>query len=471
MFPITNLNALPPDELDLSQCVRQAVQRRYFHELQTVRRTVEPTAVDPDRSEPRGEGAVDVLGDAVAHHHGGRAVNSELFQRVVEDGRVGLGYAEIGGDDDSLEVLAQAGGRELLALKTCSAVGDERHRMRLSQALQGVGDVGKHLVPRAPLGDEPLGQLFGELSIVNPLIGEREPPCLAPVSRRPLAKSTHVRVIALKAAPQPLPRADADSHAVAVSWRRVPQLSCSRAGIRCKRLRGSAVLGRELRAGQEGGFSYGLLDHQRLVEVEQEGTLHGLTVSARCARSAGSLRDDPHIDPLRPPEPSVADESIRLSAYDPSWPTRFEEERAALEGVIGDWVVGGIHHVGSTAVPGLEAKPIIDILAGVRSLEESRACFEPLAQLGYMYAPYLPDEMHWFCKPHPSHRTHHLHLVPVDSGRYRDELAFRDRLRANTQTAAEYLALKRDLARRFAHDREAYTDAKSDFVRRILDQR
>lgn len=124
--------------------------------------------------------------------------------------------------------------------------------------------------------------------------------------------------------------------------------------------------------------------------------------------------------------------------------------------------------MGSTAVPGLEAKPIVDILAGVRGLEGSRACFEPLGRIGYLHAPYLADEMHWFCKPHPSRRTHHLHLVPVGSRRYRDELAFRDRLRADAGLAAEYAALKRGLAARFADDREAYTDAKSDFVRRVL---
>lgn len=121
-------------------------------------------------------------------------------------------------------------------------------------------------------------------------------------------------------------------------------------------------------------------------------------------------------------------------------------------------------------MPGLEAKPIIDILAGVRDLDESRACFEPLAQLDYMYAPYLAEEMHWFCKPHPSRRSHHLHLIPLDSKRYRDELTFRDRLRVDPQIVAEYLALKRGLASRFANDREAYTDAKADFVRRILSQ-
>ncbi|MGC1166470.1 MAG: GrpB family protein [Solirubrobacterales bacterium] len=109
-------------------------------------------------------------------------------------------------------------------------------------------------------------------------------------------------------------------------------------------------------------------------------------------------------------------------------------------------------------------------MAGVRDLDESRACFEPLAGLDYLYAPYLSEEMHWFCKPHPSHRTHHLHLIPVDSKRYADELAFRNRLRADPDLAAEYFALKRDLGRRFARDREAYTNAKSDFVRGALSQ-
>lgn len=183
------------------------------------------------------------------------------------------------------------------------------------------------------------------------------------------------------------------------------------------------------------------------------------------------MREDLPIDSSEsPPDALPADEPIRLSPYDPGWPARFDEERAALADAIGEWIVGGIHHVGSTAVPGLEAKPIIDILAGVRDLDESRACFEPLARLGYMHAPYLPDEMHWFCKPHPSRRTHHLHLVPVGSQRYADELAFRDRLRDDPEIAAEYLALKRDLASRFANDREAYTNAKSDFVRRVLEQ-
>lgn len=163
-----------------------------------------------------------------------------------------------------------------------------------------------------------------------------------------------------------------------------------------------------------------------------------------------------------------ADEPIRLLPPDPNWAARFDEERAALVEAIGPWVRGGIHHIGSTAVPGLEAKPIIDILVGVEDLETARACFEPLADLGYLYAPYLPEEMHWFCKPDPARRTHHLHLVPADSTRYRDELAFRDLLRTDRELAARYATLKSELAARHRDDREAYTDGKSAFIRTAL---
>ncbi|MBV9213815.1 MAG: GrpB family protein [Actinobacteria bacterium] len=157
--------------------------------------------------------------------------------------------------------------------------------------------------------------------------------------------------------------------------------------------------------------------------------------------------------------------------YDRAWPHRFAQERAALQGALGRAVTGGIHHVGSTSVPGLDAKPIIDILVGVESLVGSRACFAALTELGYVYAPYRLDEMHWFCKPSPIRRTHHLHLVPTGSQRYREELVFRDLLRADSGVAREYVALKRRLARQFEHDREAYAEAKSGFIRIALDRR
>jgi len=164
------------------------------------------------------------------------------------------------------------------------------------------------------------------------------------------------------------------------------------------------------------------------------------------------------------------DEAVSVVPYDASWPNRFDAERDQLAVAIGDRVVAGIHHVGSTSVPGLDAKPVIDILVGVRDLDSSRACFGQLAALGYLYAPYRTEEMHWFCKPHPSRRTHHLHLVPANSQRFRDELAFRDYLRANRTTAQEYASLKRQLAATLRHDREAYTEAKAGFIREVLDR-
>ncbi len=171
------------------------------------------------------------------------------------------------------------------------------------------------------------------------------------------------------------------------------------------------------------------------------------------------------------PAAPLQDEPVRIVPYDPDWPARFARERALILTAIGGWAAGGVHHVGSTSVAGLEAKPIIDILVGVRSLEESRACFAPVAGLGYLYAPYRRDEMHWFCKPDPRRRTHHLHLVPTESKRFRDELAFRDRLREDHRLATEYGALKRRLAERFEHDREAYTEAKGEFVLATLRDR
>ena len=164
----------------------------------------------------------------------------------------------------------------------------------------------------------------------------------------------------------------------------------------------------------------------------------------------------------------MTDQRIDVVQYDPNWPARFEEERRLLEDVLGPWLEGGIHHVGSTAVPGLAAKPVIDILAGVRDRGEARAAFDSLAAIAYCYFPYRADEMHWFCKPSPVFRTHHLHLIEPGHARFAAELAFRDELRAHPETAAEYAALKLRLAERHRDDREAYTEGKTAFVEAVL---
>jgi GrpB-like predicted nucleotidyltransferase (UPF0157 family) len=159
---------------------------------------------------------------------------------------------------------------------------------------------------------------------------------------------------------------------------------------------------------------------------------------------------------------------IELVEYDSAWPARFAAERTLLEAVLKPWLTGPIEHVGSTAISGMPAKPVIDIMAPVRSLNASQPAISELARLDYMYFPYRPEVMHWFCKPTPALRTHHLHLVPLGSARWIECLAFRDALRRDARLAAEYAGLKSRLAKEFKFDREAYTQAKSPFVNRVL---
>jgi GrpB-like predicted nucleotidyltransferase (UPF0157 family) len=160
---------------------------------------------------------------------------------------------------------------------------------------------------------------------------------------------------------------------------------------------------------------------------------------------------------------------VEIVPYDFSWPRRFEEERVILSKRIKNWIAGTIEHIGSTAVIGLAAKPVIDIMVGVESLEASRPALAVVESLGYCYAPYRVDLMHWFCKPSPSFRTHHLHLVPFRCRLWNERLLFRDYLRTHPNVASDYAKLKELLAQEYRDDREAYTDAKSSFINRIIE--
>ena len=159
---------------------------------------------------------------------------------------------------------------------------------------------------------------------------------------------------------------------------------------------------------------------------------------------------------------------VQIVPYDPAWPSLFEQERALLQEALGEWLAGPVEHFGSTAIPGLAAKPVIDIMAGVDSLQASHPAIAAAGGLGYVYYPYRPDVMHWFCKPSAAFRTHHLHLVPVNSPLWIERLAFRDYLRRDPTVAAEYAELKGQLAKQFEFDRESYTDAKGPFIQHVL---
>ena len=154
--------------------------------------------------------------------------------------------------------------------------------------------------------------------------------------------------------------------------------------------------------------------------------------------------------------------------YDAEWPARFESERRWLQQLLTPWLTGDIEHIGSTSVPGLAAKPVIDMMAPVASLNDSRPAIVAASEAGYLHHPYRADVMHWFCKPSPHVRTHHLHMVPRDSPLWRERLAFRDALRTDPTLAQQYAALKMQLAAQFRTDREAYTVAKGPFVQRVL---
>ena len=159
--------------------------------------------------------------------------------------------------------------------------------------------------------------------------------------------------------------------------------------------------------------------------------------------------------------------SIIVSDYDSKWPTLFEQERTRIKNALGSFALA-IEHMGSTAVPGLPSKPIIDLLVGVRSLEEAKErCIEPIEALGYIYVPayasWIPGEL-FFRKGPPGPWTHHVHLMEPSHPRWEALLVFRDYLRAHPEAARAYADIKRALAASSKDDIEAYRTGKNVFV-------
>jgi GrpB-like predicted nucleotidyltransferase (UPF0157 family) len=164
----------------------------------------------------------------------------------------------------------------------------------------------------------------------------------------------------------------------------------------------------------------------------------------------------------------AVDDSIRLVEYDPSWPARAEAFAKWLREVLGPRIALRVEHYGSTAIPGMPAKPILDFLVEVPSFAEARE--HALRHLN------SPEWECWWCIDHiifirrdpaTGERTHHVHLVPPCHREWQS-LAFRDYLRRHPEDAQRYAALKRHLAGLFGSDRERYTEEKSEFVREIL---
>ena len=162
----------------------------------------------------------------------------------------------------------------------------------------------------------------------------------------------------------------------------------------------------------------------------------------------------------------MASGRVIIADYDPRWPVLYREEEARILDAIGHILVG-LEHVGSTSVPGLAAKPIIDIMAGIDSLDNARECIAPLQGIGYEYVPEheaIMPERRYFRKGPDNARTHHLHMVELDSPFWIRHILFRDYLRTHPEEADHYARLKRELAARYGTDRLGYQDAKDPYI-------
>jgi len=164
-------------------------------------------------------------------------------------------------------------------------------------------------------------------------------------------------------------------------------------------------------------------------------------------------------------------DGIIINEYDPNWVRSFDRESTSIRAVLDRDLVTRIEHFGSTAVPGLAAKPIIDLLIGVRSLAAAKqTVISPLEQLGYAYWRDNPDPQRMFFVkglPPNSPRTHHLHIVESDSILW-ERLIFRDYLCQHPDEAENYARLKYDLARLYQSDREVYTAGKTDYIESVM---
>ena len=161
---------------------------------------------------------------------------------------------------------------------------------------------------------------------------------------------------------------------------------------------------------------------------------------------------------------------VKLALYRPEWKQQYEAEVERLEAVAGN-SLHEVEHIGSIAIKGMAAKPIIDLLAVVDDVDETGELIDILETNGYEYRPAGDVRDRRFLAKGPrTNRTHYLSLCERESTFYREKLAFRDYLRTHPDVAAEYETLKRDLAEQYPDDRATYTERKGEFIEEVLER-
>ncbi len=198
---------------------------------------------------------------------------------------------------------------------------------------------------------------------------------------------------------------------------------------------------------------------KQLLSIQNANALHGDlgylidTTQLSARQAAGQIH-------------AILHEAVQIEPYSPLWPQQFESERQQIAPALAGREAR-IEHVGSTAVPGLSAKPIIDILVSLPDLARGVECIPALAGLGYTFVDYPENsERLFFRKGFP--RTHHLHIVQAGSREESEKLRFRDALRTDPALRAAYQALKQELAQTHRQARAHYAEQKTQFVRKVL---
>jgi len=219
-------------------------------------------------------------------------------------------------------------------------------------------------------------------------------------------------------------------------------------------------------------------DNTRSIQLIKKSGFHYEGFSPRYLKINGEWRGHEHWaitaeDYISDTPEILKKDHVNLVPYNPEWPKLAQDEIDKLKSVFSVSTIIDIQHIGSTAISGLSAKPILDIQMAVQSLESMKLFAVPILQkLGYEYWDNNPDPNRMFfvksMPPYGEKRTHHVHIFEHNSDHWCNKLIFRDYLRSHADVAKEYEQLKAKLAQEHLYDREKYTDEKLDFVNRVL---